>query len=72
VYASYTKKGFAGALDGMFGGVRFAYIDTRQAIGCMVELIEENSVPTDFFQRIAVAAEGWDGISDPLRPAFPE
>ena len=70
-YARYLDQGFVAAVDGTFGGFRYSYIDTSAAIGCMVELIEENPTQTDFFQRIAAAAEGWDGVSDPVRPGFP-
>lgn len=70
-YAHYVDRGFVVAVDGTFGGFRFSYIDTSKAIGCMIELIEENPAQTDFFQRIAAAAEGWDGVTDPIRPGFP-
>ena len=70
-YARYIEEGFVAAVDGTFGGYRFSYIDTSAAIGCMIELIEENPAQTDFFQRIAAAAEGWDGVTDPIRPGFP-
>jgi len=71
VYAHYVSQGFVAAVDGTFGGFRFSYIDTSAAIGCMVELIEENPLQTDFFERIAQAARDWDGVTDPLRPGFP-
>ncbi|WP_231568416.1 VOC family protein [Novosphingobium malaysiense] len=70
-YAGYVDQGFVAAVDGTFGGYRFSYIDTSAAIGCMVELIEANPLQTDFFERIAAAAEGWDGVTDPIRPGFP-
>ncbi len=70
-YRAYLDKGFASAVDGTFGNMRFSYIDTSKAIGCMVELIEEDPDQTDFFRRIAAAAEGWDGVTDPIRPGFP-
>lgn len=70
-YGRYAEQGFAAAVDGTFGGYRFSYIDTSAAIGCMIELIEENPAQTDFFQRIAAAAESWDGVTDPIRPGFP-
>ena len=71
VYGGYVDQGFVAAVDGAFGGHRFSYIDTSKAIGCMIELIEENPLQTDFFLRIAAAAEGWDGVTDPIRPGFP-
>jgi hypothetical protein len=70
-YSSYADKGFVAAVDGTFGNMRFSYIDTSAAIGCMIELIEEDPDQTDFFKRIAAAAEGWDGVTDPIRPGFP-
>jgi len=72
LYASYRGKGFVSAVDGLFGTMRFSYIDTSASIGCMVELIEEDPVQADFFERIAAAAEGWDGVTDPIRPGFPD
>ncbi|WP_232332867.1 VOC family protein [Novosphingobium aquimarinum] len=71
VYARYMDEGFLTAVNGTFGGYRFSYIDTSPAIGCMVELIEANSLQGDFFARIAAAADGWDGKTDPIRPGFP-
>lgn len=72
VYADYADQGFEAAVDGTFGGYRFSYIDTSSTIGCMIELIEANEVHRDFFKRIAAAARDWDGVTDPVRPGFPE
>ena len=46
--------------------MRFAYIDTSAAIGCMVELLEEDGPMRAAFAGIAGAAEGWNG-ERPLR-----
>jgi len=70
-YAHYRDKGFIASVDGKFGPLRFSYIDTSSAIGCMIELVEQHESQTEFFQRIAAAAESWDGVTDPLRPGFP-
>lgn len=70
-YAGYVDRGFLPAVEGSFGGFRFAYVDTSAAIGCMIELIEESPLQGDFFARIADAANGWDGVTDPIRPGFP-
>ncbi|MFC0203760.1 VOC family protein [Novosphingobium soli] len=70
-YAHYRRQGFVAAVDGTFGGFRFSYIDATPAIGCMIELIEENRAQSEFFARIAEAAQGWDGVTDPIRPGFP-
>jgi hypothetical protein len=70
-HAHYRDKGFIAAVDGMFGPLRFSYFDTSGAIGCMIELVEEHASQSEFFARIAGAAAGWDGVTDPLRPGFP-
>jgi hypothetical protein len=67
----YLDQGFVAAVDGTFGNMRFSYIDTSKSIGCMVELVEEDPDQTDFFRRVAAAAQGWDGFTDPIRPGFP-
>ena len=70
-YAHYHRQGFPSAVDGRFGPLRFSYIDTSAAIGCMVELVEQHESQSELFRRVAAAAEGWDGLTDPLRPGFP-
>jgi hypothetical protein len=70
-YDHYRRQGFAVSVDGMFGPLRFSYIDTSATIGCMIELVEQHESQTEFFQRVAAAAEGWDGVTDPIRPGFP-
>lgn len=67
----YIDQGFESAVDGKFGTMRFCYIDTSPALGCMIEIVEEDAVETDAFTRIAAAAQGWDGVTDPIRPLFP-
>lgn len=70
-YAHYVDQGFPVAVEGSFAGFRFSYIDTTATIGCMIELIEENPIQGEFFARVAAAAQGWDGVTDPVRPGFP-
>lgn len=70
-YAHYRDQGFVASVDGTFGPLRFSYIDTSAAIGCMVELVEQHESQSDFFRRVAAAADGWDGVTDPIRPGFP-
>lgn len=69
-YRGYVDQGFISAVDGMFGKLRFSYIDTSAAIGCMIELVEEDADQSAFFRRVADAAAGWDGVTDPIRPGF--
>lgn len=47
-------------------GMRFAYLNTDQHAGAMVELIESGPAVQAFFEKIRRAAEQWDG-SRPLR-----
>jgi len=71
VHAWYADQGYVAGIEGLFGTMRFAYFDTSADIGCMVELIEHADFETEFFNRIAAAAEDWDGKTDPIRPGFP-
>ncbi len=65
--ARYEKKGYANAFNGrvLIGG-RFAYMDTRQDLGGMVELIEINPTVRELFGNLEAAAKDWDG-TDPIR-----
>lgn len=68
----YLDQGFASAVDGRFGDMRFCYIDTSPALGCMIEIVEENPVQTAAFRLIAESAQDWDGKTDPVRLLFAE
>jgi hypothetical protein len=68
----YLDLGHAIAVEGKFGAMRFCYIDTSAALGCMIELVEEDAGQTAFFTRVAEAARDWDGVTDPIRPGFPD
>ena len=70
-FERYREQGFAAAVQGRLGTLRFSYIDTSAVLGCMIELIDVDPVQADFFQRIAAAAQDWDGKTNPIRPAFP-
>lgn len=50
--------------------MRFCYVDTSAALGCMIEIVEEDENQTSAFTRIAEGAVGWDGVTDPIRPLF--
>lgn len=47
-------------------GIRFAYLETDEIPGSMVELIESGPAINEFFALVRRAAQGWDG-SDPVR-----
>lgn len=68
----FTDQGYAASVEGLFGDMHFAYVDTRAALGCMVEIIEHNAMQDEIFARVRNGAEGWDGVTDPVRPGFPE
>lgn len=67
----FTDQGFEPAIEGTFGEMQFAYVDTSAMLGCMVEIIEHHPIQDDIFARVAEAAEAWDGVTDPVRPGFP-
>jgi hypothetical protein len=46
--------------------VRFAYVDTHAALGCMVELLEYSPRMEKIFAHVAAACRDWDG-RDPVR-----
>jgi catechol 2,3-dioxygenase-like lactoylglutathione lyase family enzyme len=69
--AHFTDQGFEPSVEGLFGDMHFAYVDTRAALGCMVEIIEHSPVQDEIFARVKQGAEGWDGVTDPVRPGFP-
>ncbi len=50
------------------GGLDFCFVDTRPALGHMVELYEPIRRCCAFYTMVRVAAEGWDGV-DPVRDA---
>ena len=59
--ASYLDQGFAEASGGFFGDIRFSYMDTRSALGYMMEIVEAKEAIRRFFASIAKASETWDG-----------
>ncbi len=42
-------------------GTAFAYVDTRESLGHMLELYEPSPQLTGFYDFVAAAAQGWDG-----------
>jgi len=61
------KLGIEAVQQGHTGtGIRFAYLDTDDHPGAMIELIEAGPAITGFFQMVKDAARGWDG-SEPIR-----
>lgn len=58
--------GAATTTEGVFGDMRYAYLDTRASLGHMTEIIQDRPSIKAMFAMVAEAAEGWDG-SDPIR-----
>jgi Glyoxalase/Bleomycin resistance protein/Dioxygenase superfamily len=48
------------------GGMRLAWYDTRKVLGAMAEVYEDCDLMRKFYQRVAKAAEGWNG-ENPVR-----
>lgn len=65
--ARYVANGFQVASSGLFGRVRFAYIDTSPATGHMVELLAEHPDIRAYFASVQRKADRWDGVTDPIR-----
>lgn len=69
--ADYQSRGFAIALTGTAAvGARAAYVDTMEALGGMIELIEINDPVEDLFSQIREASIDWDG-TNPVREFQP-
>lgn len=63
---AYTADGHEIGMEGVFGSTRFAYVDTRSAIGAFTELLQETDELEFLYKTVADAALDWDG-SDPVR-----
>jgi hypothetical protein len=65
--ARLKKRGIEPVQQGHTGtGIRFAYVDTDDHPGGMIELIEAGAAITGFFDLVRDAAKHWDG-SEPIR-----
>ena len=64
--ARYREAGVAVPYESSSGGIRVAYFDTREAIGCMTELEERHPATEGLRAMVAEAAADWDG-TDPIR-----
>jgi hypothetical protein len=58
--AHYTDQGFAVAADGLFGPMRYAYVDTSATLGHMVEIVEDKPAIRAEEGAVRKAAERWD------------
>jgi hypothetical protein len=58
--AHYTDQGLIVAADGNFGPMRYAFVDTSQTLGHMIEIVEDKPAIRAFFGAVRKAAERWD------------
>ena len=65
-YAKLRKQGIEIATEFELAGARACYADTRELLGCMLELVDESETGTKLIALVRDAANGWDG-SDPIR-----
>ncbi len=65
--ARLRRQGFVIAAEGEALGLHFAYADTRESMGCMLEVIGDVPMLQEVYKAVADAARDWDG-SDPIRP----
>lgn len=61
-----AREGVETVQWGAVSEIRFAFLDTGQHDGLMIELIEEGPAIREFFTMVREAARDWDG-SEPLR-----
>lgn len=59
-------EGSVAATQGIFGDMRFVYLDTRARLGHMTEIIEDRDSIKQIFKTISDAAADWDG-ANPVR-----
>jgi hypothetical protein len=64
--AHFAQRDQPVAIQGNFGAVEFAYVDSRSGVGCMTELVGRHPDIESFFKMIADAAVDWNG-KDPIR-----
>lgn len=64
--AALRAAGIAIANEFVAGDMPVCYADTRDSIGCMLELLTPRQPLLDLYALVASAAVGWDG-RDPVR-----
>lgn len=59
--AHFNKLGYETINTGQTRSTRFAYIDARPLLGCMLEIVTKTPLIEQRFKEIATAAEDWQG-----------
>jgi hypothetical protein len=65
--AHHEALGLEIPVVGHHGDVRFAFVDARPALGCMLEIITDSPLIRGIYGAVRRASDTWDG-SDPVRP----
>ncbi len=65
--ARFRQQGIAIAAEGKPFGVDCCFADTRESMGCMLEVLANAPVIHQIYKNVADAAKDWDG-SHPIRP----
>jgi hypothetical protein len=63
----HERLGLEIPVVGQHGNVRFAFVDTRPVLGCMLEIITDSPLIRGIYGAVRRASDTWDG-SDPVRP----
>ncbi len=62
----FERAGFE-TVTTLISAARVAYMDCRSALGCFVELYEDNEPLRQTFAHWRAVHEAWDGVTDPIR-----
>jgi hypothetical protein len=65
--SALNERGWPTAMEAVTAnGVRFHFVDASSRLGHMLELYERSEALATFYERVALAAQEWDG-TDPVR-----
>lgn len=67
--AEFQRQGLPVVTAGMFGDLRYSYVDATRTIGTVLELVEDKPSIRQFFKKVSDGAKEWDG-RDPIRAAM--
>lgn len=67
--ARFEAAGFPAATTGLVksSGTRFCYMDAREKLNCMIELVDMPGGPMKVWAPLKEIADNWDGKTDPIR-----
>jgi methylmalonyl-CoA/ethylmalonyl-CoA epimerase len=64
--AHHRALGMDVPVIGCNGEVRFAFVDARKTLGCMLEIVTDSPLIKAIYGAVRTASENWDG-RDPVR-----